>query len=89
MIRLMSWSSISRVRANLTQSWPRRLEMSEILEKIRCHDIKVLGARLPEICSVNGVELAVPGLSEEAVLGLDGEDVLVTHVVRLGVDLLR
>ena len=44
---------------------------------------------LPEICSVDGVKLAVARLSEEAVLGLDGEDVLVTDVVGLGVDLLR
>ena len=43
---------------------------------------------LPEICSVDGVKLAVARLSEEAVLGLDGEDVLVTDVVGLGVDLL-
>ena len=44
---------------------------------------------LPEISSVNGVELAIPSLSEEAVLGLDRDQVLVRHVARLRVDLLR
>ena len=38
---------------------------------------------------MNGVKFAIASLPEEAVLGLDGHQVLVAHVARLGVDLLR
>ena len=38
---------------------------------------------------MDGVKLAVAGLPQEAVLGLDGHQVVVSNIVRLGVDFLR
>ena len=57
------------------------------LDPVRAEQVGDVGD--PEVGAVDGVELAVSRLAEEAVLGLDGHQVLVGDAARLGADLLR
>ena len=57
------------------------------LDPVRAEQVGDVGD--PEVGAVDGVELAVARLAEEAVLGLDGCQVRVTHGARLRVDLCR